>query len=89
MDGGLCCLDFLGGMHHFYLSVRFLYFYVLADNHLRAQVKRQADYQPQPDLSDNLELAVKPFLVLAEHLDIIVQKSNVPSQTVVISISIM
>ena len=75
-DGGLGGFLVLALMHHIYDMPVFLNLYVLADNHLRAQVKRQADYQPQPDLSDNLELAVKPFLVLAEHLDIIVQKSQ-------------
>ena len=52
--------------------------HILLDYHIGAHKKHKADDQPQTDLSDNLELAVHAFLVLPEHLDIVVGKSRRP-----------
>ena len=68
----------VGGMHHFYLSVRFLYFYVLADNHLRTEVESQSDDKSQAYLTDDFELTVQAFLVLLEYLDVVVGKAQRP-----------
>ncbi len=65
-------------MHHFYLSVRFLYFYVLADNHLRTEVESQSDDKSQAHLADDFELTVQAFLVLLEYLDVVVGKAQRP-----------
>ena len=65
-------------MHHFYLSVRFLYFYVLADNHLRTEVESQSDDKSQAYLTDDFELTVQAFLVLLEYLDVVVGKAQRP-----------
>ena len=54
------------------------HFHILLDYHIGAHKKHQADDQPQTDLSDNLELAMHAFLVLPEHLDIVVSKSQRP-----------
>ena len=65
-------------MHHFYLSVRFLYFYVLVDNHLRTEVESQSDDKSQAYLTDDFELTVQAFLVLLEYLDVVVGKAQRP-----------
>ena len=52
------------------------HFHILLYHNIRTHKQHQSDNQSQTDLSDNLELAVHPFLILAEDLDIIVSKTE-------------
>ena len=51
---------------------------LLPDQHVIAHVKSYPHNQPQTHLSDHLETSLQPLLVLPEHLDIIIQKTDQP-----------
>ena len=55
---GFCRLLVLCLVYYFHNFSTFLYFHILADNHVGTEVKCQTYYQAQAYLTDNLELSV-------------------------------
>ncbi len=75
--GMVVCVALISlAVYHLYLSVRLLYFYVFADDYLRAEVESEPHDEPQAHLPDDFELAVQPFFVFLEYLDVIVCKAQ-------------
>ena len=75
-DGGLGRFLVLCLMNHFHDFSTSLYLYVFTDYYVWTQVQCQPDDETQPYLADDLELAMKTFLVFLECLDVVIEESK-------------
>ena len=66
-DGGLCLERALDA---------FLHFHLFADDDVRAGPHGEADDEAQDDLADELSLLAHAFLLVAEHLDVVVGEAD-------------